>query len=161
MQPRVGISSCLLGRRVRYDGGHRKAAALLRWRVRWVPVCPELEVGMGVPREPVRLVGARMVSRSGVDWTARMRAFARRRIAQLRRLNLAGFVLKAGSPSCGIERVKRYGPRGRPSLRGQGLFAAALLEAFPRLPIADEARLADPTARAEFLRRVKAYARRS
>src|SRR5690606_4696456 len=108
---RIGISSCLLGHAVRWDGGHKRDAFLVERLgrfVEWVPVCPELELGMGVPREPIRLVargaGIRLVSVSGgVDWTARMRAFAQRRVRALARLGLCGYVLKARSPSCGLE----------------------------------------------------------
>jgi uncharacterized protein YbbK (DUF523 family) len=142
-----------LGRPVRYDGGHKRAAALaaLGRRVRWVEVCPELEAGMGVPREPVRLAGPgpRLVGvTSGADWTGRMRALARRRIRQLRRLGVAGYVFKARSPSCGIRGVAGG---------GRGLFAAALLEALPELPVADEEQLATRAAREAFLARVRAY----
>ena len=161
----MGISSCLLGERVRYDGGHKRAGAITRSlgaRVEWVAVCPELEVGMGVPREPVRLArpGPRMVGvESGRDWTRRMRSFARRRVRELQSLGLSGYIFKARSPSCGIGRVRLFGPRGRPSLRGRGLFAAALMEAWPDLPVADEEGLAGREAREAFLARVLDYSR--
>src|SRR5262245_12856687 len=111
---RVGISACLLGQEVRYDGGHQKdvyIADVLARHFSWVPVCPELEVGMGVPREPVRLVGLARAPRmlgvtSGTDHTAAMNELARRRVRDLARQGLHGYILKRGSPSCGMERVK-------------------------------------------------------
>ncbi len=104
-RPRIGISSCLLGETVRYDGGHQRDPLLIQTLglfVKWVPVCPELEAGMGVPREPVRLVRSngrlRMVGeRSRKDWTAAMQRYERRRLAQLGTLDLAGYVLKSES----------------------------------------------------------------
>ena len=163
---RIGISSCLLGARVRYDGGHKKDDFLVntfgRW-VEWVPVCPEVEVGMGTPRESIRLVregeAVRLVGpRSGEDWTDRMTAFARRRTEGLAGADLSGFVLKKDSPSCGMERVKVYGG-GMPSRTGRGLFARALLERFPDLPVEEEGRLCDPRLRDNFVERVFAYHR--
>jgi uncharacterized protein YbbK (DUF523 family) len=157
--PRVGISRCLLGDQVRYDGGHKHEAALLDIlgaHVEWVPVCPELEVGMGVPREPVQLAatgGDRRVrlvgADSGADWTDRMEAWAAERIAALRAAGLAGFVLKSRSPSCGPHEVAV-----RSGGSGPGLFALALLTAMPGLPVEDEERLRHPEARALFLERV-------
>lgn len=166
-RPRIGISSCLLGEEVRYDGGHQCDLFLVQTLgafVEWVPVCPELEVGMGVPREPVRLVRAggrlRMVGeRSRRDWTTAMQRYARRRLAQLGALDLAGYVLKSKSPSCGMERVKVYGGGGAPSRNGRGLFAEALMAAWPLLPVEEEGRLNDPALREHFIERVFAYAR--
>jgi uncharacterized protein YbgA (DUF1722 family)/uncharacterized protein YbbK (DUF523 family) len=164
---RIGVSSCLLGAEVRYDGGHKRDRFLtdvLARHVEFVPVCPELEAGMGVPRPPVRLVRAgnevRMVeTASGRDHTARMRAFASRRVAALRGLDLCGWVLKRDSPSCGMERVKVYEP-GVPGRReGQGLFAQALMAALPHLPVEEEGRLLDPALRENFVERVFAYRR--
>jgi uncharacterized protein YbgA (DUF1722 family)/uncharacterized protein YbbK (DUF523 family) len=164
---RIGVSTCLLGREVRYNGGHKRDAYvtdLLGRYLDFVPVCPELEVGMGVPREPVRLVGdpeqPRMVgTTSGEDWTDRMIAYSARRVAQLQRLELSGYILKNRSPSCGMERVKVYNDTGMPQNRGRGLFAAALLAALPLLPVEEEGRLHDPLLRENFLVRVFAYHR--
>jgi uncharacterized protein YbbK (DUF523 family) len=158
-KPRVGISACLLGRAVRWDGGHKRDALLLGaldGRVEWLPVCPELELGMGVPRPSVRLVreGGEIRMReneSGRDHTSAMRAFAARRASELAKLELAGFVLKKGSPSCGIDGVE-VERAGAPA--GRGLFAAALIEAMPWLPVEDEERLRDPVLRERFLARV-------
>jgi uncharacterized protein YbbK (DUF523 family) len=151
MKPRVGISRCLLGDDVRYDGTHKRADDLLASlgrHVEWVPVCPEVEVGMGTPREPIQLVSAAGRVRllgvtSGEDWTERMQAWARERIELLRRLNLSGFVLKARSPSCGV--------------RGGGMFAQALIDAMPDLPVAEEDDLADALSREVFLAKVRAF----
>jgi uncharacterized protein YbgA (DUF1722 family)/uncharacterized protein YbbK (DUF523 family) len=170
---RVGVSACLLGRPVRFDGQHKRDGFLvdeLGPFVTFVPVCPELEVGMGVPRETLRLVrrpggkgDPRLVARSGEDWTERMTSFARARVAALAREDLSGFVLKKDSPSCGVWRVKQYdddGPEtGSPSRDGQGLFAAELQRMFPRLPVEEEGRLCDAKLRDNFIERVFAYQR--
>lgn len=166
---RVGISSCLLGRKVRYDGQHKRDPFLvdvLGAFVEWVPVCPELEAGMGVPREPIRLVGRpgglRVIAeRSGTDHTETMRAYAERRVAELAQDDLSGYVTKKDSPSCGMERVRVYGARGSgpPRRDGVGTFARALLERMPLLPVEEEGRLRDPALRESFIERVFAFAR--
>ena len=166
---RIGISACLLGQQVRYDGGHKRDAWIadgLGRLVEFVPVCPEVEAGLGVPRPPIRLVDAgggavRLVEpASGRDLTARMRRFAERRVRALADEDLCGFVLKARSPSCGPARVEVRGPRGgRPRLAGRGLFAEALLRRHPLLPVEEEGGLADPARRAHFLLRVHAFRR--
>ncbi|MBM3820516.1 MAG: DUF523 domain-containing protein [Acidimicrobiia bacterium] len=169
-RPRVGISRCLLGDEVRYDGTHTLDADLvstLGAHVEWVPVCPEVEVGMGTPREPIHLVaGANGVPSadarvrllgvtSGTDWTGRMHAWARTRAEALRQLGLSGFILKARSPSCGIRDVRVDGDERS----GRGLFAQAIVDAMPGLPVADEDELHDPAARRAFLTRVLAFRR--
>jgi uncharacterized protein YbbK (DUF523 family) len=172
-RPRVGISRCLLGDEVRYDGTHKRDQGVMDALgpfVEWVPVCPEVEIGMGTPREPVHLVisGARTAAseasvrmrglKSGEDWTARMQAWADDRLRTLAALSLSGYVFKARSPSCGIRGVPIHDGDGtRP---GQGLFAHALIAALPDLPVADEEMLADPRTREEFLDQVRRnYAR--
>jgi uncharacterized protein YbbK (DUF523 family) len=163
---RIGISACLLGEKVRYDGGHKRdplLMAIFGTDVEWVPVCPEVEMGMGTPREPVRLErdssGVRMVSfNTRVDYTAAMTDWARERITTLARAELDGYVLKSDSPSCGKERVKVF-EAGAPLRNGTGLFAAALISSMPSLPVEDEARLRDPDAREQFLARVLEYHR--
>ncbi|HLG58406.1 MAG TPA: DUF523 domain-containing protein [Vicinamibacterales bacterium] len=171
--PRIGISRCLLGDEVRYDGGHKREDTLvseLGRHVEWVPVCPEMEVGMGVPREPIQLVASvdgvrsesarvRMVGvLSGEDWTARMEQWARARVHAFAALRVSGFVLKARSPSCGPHDVPVHGHgNDAHTLRGRGLFAEALDEGLPGLPIEDEEGLRDPDARQRFLDRVLAY----
>lgn len=164
---RLGVSSCLLGASVRFDGGHkhdRFLTDLLGRYVEWVPVCPEVEVGMGVPRESLRLVGTpaspRMIGlRSGDDYTERMRRFAADRVRALGALDLCGYVFKKDSPSCGIERVRVYGSGGAPTRRGQGLFAAAFTAAYPLIPVEEEGRLTDPTLRESFIERIFCYRR--
>ena len=159
-RPRIGVSACLLGETVRYDGGHKRHEWLvdvLGREVEWVPVCPEVEVGLGTPREPIDLVrtadGIRLLTtRTRVDLTERMGAFAAARVERLATERLSGYVLKADSPSCG--------PAGVPIVAGgsgRGMFAAALLQRFPDLPIADERQLNDPEARQSFAARVRAY----
>ncbi len=164
---RIGVSSCLLGQNVRWDGGHKRDRFLtdeLAHFVEWVPVCPEVELGLGTPRPTVRLVrrGAdvRMVEpKSGADHTDAMRAYARRRVRELDREDLSGYVLKKDSPSCGMERVKVYPAAGAGARDGRGLFAEALLERFPHLPVEEEGRLGDARLRENFVVRLFAYRR--
>jgi uncharacterized protein YbbK (DUF523 family) len=162
---RLGISACLLGDEVRHDGGHKRDTYLtdvLGSLVEWVKVCPEVEIGMGTPREPIRLVDEdgriRLVSvTTRVDYTASMSAFAARRADALAVEGLSGFVLKTDSPSCGMTGVKVHSTDGSSTRTGIGLFAKALRARFPDLPIEEEGRLADPQRRAQFLERVFAY----
>jgi uncharacterized protein YbgA (DUF1722 family)/uncharacterized protein YbbK (DUF523 family) len=166
--PRIGISACLLGQEVRFDGGHKRDPFLTESfgrHVQWVPVCPEVELGLGVPRETVRLErhadGLHLVApKSGVDHTRAMERFASRRVAALAALGLDGFVLKKDSPSCGMERVRVHA-RGAsaPAREGRGLFAAALVEGLPLLPVEEEGRLHDPRLRESFVARVFAHRR--
>lgn len=167
-RPGLGISACLLGDQVRFDGGHKRDAFLtdiLSPHVRWVRVCPEVEVGMGTPRETLRLErrgrGAiRMVTtRTHIDHTGAMSAWARKRLTELERENLCGYVLKKDSPSCGMERVKIFDASGVPQRTGRGIFAEALLQRFPNLPVEEEGRLSDPRLRENFIERVFAYHR--
>ena len=163
---RIGISSCLLGDEVRFDGGHKRNSFLtetLAPCVEWVKVCPEVEVGMGIPRETLRLVAVdgdtRMITtRTGVDHTDAMRAYAERRTRQLEGSDLRGYVLKKDSPSCGMERVKVYG-NGAAVRTGVGTYAEILKARFPNLPIEEEGRLTDPVLRENFIERVFAYDR--
>jgi uncharacterized protein YbgA (DUF1722 family)/uncharacterized protein YbbK (DUF523 family) len=164
---RIGISACLLGERVRFDGGHKRdgfLAGTLASLVEFVPVCPEVELGLPVPRETLRLVraedGVRLVApASGTDHTDAMRAFARRRCAELAQQGLAGFVLKKDSPTCGMERVKLYDAHGVPAREARGLFAEALLASDAWLPVEEEGRLSDPRLRENFFDRVFGYRR--
>lgn len=163
----LGISSCLLGANVRYDGGHKLDRYLhdvLGRYVRWVAVCPEVECGLGVPRESMRLVGdpaaPRLVTtRTGVDLTARMETWARDRAASLEAEDLRGFVFKSASPSSGLRSVKVYDEKGNPTRRGVGIFARAFTERFPLLPVEDEGRLHDPAIRENFIECVFAFDR--
>jgi len=161
---RIGVSACLLGERVRYDGGHKRAESLIRateGAVEWVQVCPEVEVGMGTPRETLHLCGAahspRLVTtKTRFDHTDAMVAWARGRIAALVRVEIDGFVLKTRSPSCGLASVPVLGADGK-STTGRGIFAAEVARALPDLPLADEEQLADPVELAAFLRRVATH----
>ena len=162
----VGVSACLLGCEVRFDGGHKRDRFLLEDLSRhfdWIRVCPEVEIGLGTPRESIRLVGRpeapRLVApRSGRDLTERMEYHAASRVQGLRARRIRGFVLKKDSPTCGMERVRVWDGE-IPVREGQGLFARALTEAWPTLPVEEEGRLNDPNLRDSFLTRVFAYDR--
>jgi uncharacterized protein YbgA (DUF1722 family)/uncharacterized protein YbbK (DUF523 family) len=164
---KLGISSCLLGQEVRFDGGHkldRFLTGTLGKYVEYVPVCPEVECGLGIPRESMRLVGdpesPRLVtSRSNVDLTERMLKFARKRAKELEKEDLCGFIFKSGSPSSGMERVRVYGEKGMPQKRGVGIFAREVMNHFPLIPFEDEGRLHDPVLRENFTERIFALRR--
>ena len=166
---RIGISSCLLGQKVRFDGGHKYDASLAGMfgeAVEWVPICPEVEAGFGTPREPVRLERVegrvRLIAiTTRRDLTGELDGFAQRRVAEIEREDLSGYILKSDSPSCGLVGVKLYDEQGVPERSGRGRFAAALVERYPDLPVEDEARLSDPRLRRLFVERVLAYSRRS
>jgi uncharacterized protein YbgA (DUF1722 family)/uncharacterized protein YbbK (DUF523 family) len=159
---KLGISSCLLGEKVRYDGGQQRDSFLtdtLGRYVEFVPVCPEVECGLGVPREPMRLVGRpeapRLVTvRTKQDQTQRLLVWARQRVEELAREELAGFIFKSKSPSSGMARVKVYHERGTPAGTGVGLFARVFMERFPLVPVEDEGRLHDPELRENFIERI-------
>jgi uncharacterized protein YbgA (DUF1722 family)/uncharacterized protein YbbK (DUF523 family) len=163
----IGVSACLLGHKVRFDGGHkhdRYVTDILGGYFHFVPVCPEVEIGMGVPREAVRLTGApqapRIVGgRTGTDWTERMTVFADQRVRQNDLRSLSGYILKKDSPSCGMERVKLYRPSQVPEKTAVGLYARALRARHPLLPVEEEGRLNDPRLRENFIERVFAYHR--
>jgi len=163
---RVGVSSCLLGQKVRYDGGHKRhdfVADTLGARVVFVPVCPEVEMGLGTPRQTLRLIrkedDVRLIMANGHDYTTAMRAFAKKRVEQLKDEDLSGYVLKKDSPSCGLTRVKVYEETGIPSKTGRGVYADALLARWPHLPVEEEGRLQDEALRENFLERLSAYHR--
>jgi uncharacterized protein YbgA (DUF1722 family)/uncharacterized protein YbbK (DUF523 family) len=159
---RLGISSCLLGEKVRFDGGHKLDTLITETFGRyftWIPVCPEMEIGLGTPRETLRLVSAGESSRlvavkSGIDLTDKMSAWAAERLEQLAQLNLRGYILKKDSPSCGMERVRIYQGSGMPQRSGSGIYAAMLLRRFPMLPVEEEGRLHDAGLRENFVERV-------
>lgn len=165
---RIGISACLLGEAVRFDGGHKRDAFLtdtLGPYIEWVPVCPEVEIGLGTPRESIRLTrvgdGLRLLgTKSGADHTISMRRYARRRATQLALADLDGYVLKKDSPSCGLHRVRVYGASGQPPARsGRGLFAEELVRRLPELPVEEEGRLSDPRLRENWVERVFVHVR--
>ncbi len=159
---KIGISSCLLGEKVRYDGGHKWEQFItdtLGQYVDFVPVCPEKECGLGVPREPMRLVGdpqsPRLLTvKTKQDYTDLMVQWARTRLEELAKKNLCGFIFKSGSPSSGMARVKVYDAHGVPAKQGVGLFAAAFMARFPLVPVEDEGRLHHPQIRENFIERV-------
>ncbi len=168
LQPHLGASACLLGHTVRYDGGHKCVpflAEVLARFVKWVPVCPEMEAGLGCPREPMQLVGKpvrpQLVGKcTGRCFTPLLESYCERKLAELAQLQLDGFVLKSRSPSCGLRRVPVYDPCSRPLALGQGIFARHLQRAFPLLPLAQEEELARPgMAREAFLERAFAHRR--
>jgi len=156
---RIGVSTCLLGQNVRYDGGHKHDRFItdtLGQYVEFVPVCPEAECGLGIPREAMRLVGdldsPRLVTvRTHVDHTERMLAWAGKRVTELEKEGLCGFIFKSDSPSSGMERVKVYNEKGMPEKKGVGLFANAFMRHFPLIPVEEEGRLHDPKLRENFI----------
>jgi len=161
---RLGISACLLGEPVRFDGGHkldRFITDTLGKYVEFFPVCPEVECGLGVPREAMRLVGnpeaPRLVTvRTKVNLTDRMLTWAKKRVGELEQENLCGFIFKSKSPSSGMERVRVYKEpsQGSPVTRGVGMFARIFMEHFPLLPVEEEGRLHDPVLRENFIERI-------
>ena len=161
-KPRLGISTCLLGQNVRYDGGHthdRFLTDTFGSFVEWVPVCPEVECGLPVPREPMHLEGdpedpRLMTIRTHVDMTKRMKRWARKRLKELEGEDLVGYVFKSKSPSSGMERVKVFDENGVPRKIGVGIFARAFMQHFPLLPAEDEGRLHDPLIRENFIERI-------
>lgn len=156
---RLGISSCLLGEKVRFDGGHKLDRFLvdtLGKYVDYVPVCPEVEIGLTIPREALRQVGdpehPRLVTaKSGEDLTERMVSWAKSRVAELEKEDLCGFIFKSRSPSSGMERVKVYDMHGVPHKKGVGVFARTFMTHFPLLPVEEEGRLHDPKLRENFI----------
>lgn len=164
---RIGVSRCLLGDEVRYDGGHKRDRFLtdvLGRYVEWVPICPEVEAGLGTPREAMRLVGnasqPRLVTiKTERDMTKPLAMLTERRLDQLETTDLSGYVFKKESPSCGIARVRIFNRHGMPSRNGVGLFARAFMERFPLVPVEDEGRLCDPILRDNFIERVFSYHR--
>ena len=164
---KLGVSSCLLGENVRYDGGHKLDRFLtdtLGEYVEYVPVCPETECGLGVPREAMHLEGdpafPRLITTSTrQDMTRRMMTWAHKRVAQLEKEALCGFIFKSDSPSSGRERIKVYNEKGMPVKKGVGIFARIFMEHFPLLPAEDDGRLHDPGLRENFIERIFALKR--
>jgi uncharacterized protein YbbK (DUF523 family) len=156
---KIGISTCLTGEKVRYDGGHkldRYITDTLGQYLDYVPVCPEVEYGLPVPREPLRLVGDSasprlLTSRTGIDHTEGMSRWAERRLDDLEREEICGFIFKSRSPSSGLKGVKVYTASGMPSHSGTGIFAAAFIRRNPLLPVIDDGRLHDPSLRETFV----------
>jgi len=164
---KLGISACLLGQSVRYNGGHQLDHFLkdtLGRYVDYVPVCPEVECGFGVPREAFRLVGKPdrprlMTINTKQDFTERMEVWARKRLTEIDGEGLCGFIFKGGSPSSGMERVKVYDDKGMPAKIGVGIFARIFMEHFPLTPVEEDGRLHDPVLRENFIERIFALRR--
>jgi uncharacterized protein YbgA (DUF1722 family)/uncharacterized protein YbbK (DUF523 family) len=165
---RLGISSCLLGEKVRWDGGHKEnryARETLGEYFTYVPVCPEVDVGMGVPREAVQLRGNKnsqklVGTQSGKDWTAKMFRFSEKKIRELSTLQLSGFIFKQGSPSCGVGHIPVYSEsQGKLNSLSRGLFARAFMARFPLTPVVEEGKLEDIKIRENFIVRVFSYHR--
>lgn len=163
----VGVSACLLGEKVRYDGGHKHDHFItdtLGKFFAYIPVCPEVECGLPVPREPMHLAGdiddPRLVTiHTGIDHTERMQKWSRDKLDELRKSGLSGFIFKSKSPSSGMRGVKIYRDSAQPVYSGTGLFAAAFMNRFPLIPAEDEGRLHDPGLRENFIERVFVYHR--
>ena len=164
---RIGLSTCLLGENVRFDGGHKRdrfVTDTLGQFLEFVPVCPEMECGLGVPRESMRLVGKpespRLVTnRTKIDHTERMITWARKRVQELEKEDLCGFIFKSRSPSSGMERVRVYNEKGIPEKKGVGMFARIFMEHFPLLPVEEDGRLHDIRLRENFIERIFALKR--
>ncbi len=164
---RLGVSTCLMGKNVRYDGGHQRDRFLMNTLgefVDWVPVCPEVEIGLPTPREAMHLEGdpenPRLVTiKTGKDYTKRMQSWARERLEQLADENLHGFIFKKRSPSSGLYRVKVYDEHGMPSRTGTGIFPHEVMRRFPLLPLEEDGRLHDMGLRENFIERVFVYCR--
>ena len=164
---KLGVSACLLGQKVRYDGGHKHdpfVAGILGPHVEWVSVCPEVEYGLAIPREPMRLAGdpstPRLITiRTGIDHRSGMLDWADKRLTALEKEKLCGFIFKSKSPSSGMQGVKVYSESGTPSRTGIGIFAGAFMRRFPLLPTEDEGRLGDPKLRENFVERIFVFKR--
>lgn len=165
---RLGVSSCLLGAEVRYDGGHKRDRYLTdilgEW-FEWVPMSPELDIGLGVPRSTIQLESGHPEPHliepiSGEVLTERMESYARDKVDQLQEAGLDGFIFKEASPSCGVEGVKVFGQDERPARNGVGVFARVLIRQWPGLPVAEDGWLEDPDRRKDFFERVLQHHRR-
>lgn len=166
-KPRVGISSCLLGEDVRYDGKnkrHRIIVEIVGPQVEWVPLCPEVEIGMGVPRAPVNLIGSLesptlLATETGKNWTEEMKVFSRQKIQILKEYRLSGYIFKNSSPSCGLKKVKVYEDSSLDKWvpRGTGVFAQEFLLEFPDLPVVDEMELSTEKEGALFMKKLRKY----
>lgn len=163
---RIGISACLLGESVRYDGGHKHneyITTTLGQYFDFVPFCPEVAIGLGVPRPPIRLVQerigvrARGVDDPKLDVTQQLVAYATQVVPALDQLS--GYILKKNSPSCGMKRVKVYRGKKSAAVNGTGIYARTLMEQLPELPFEEEGRLMDPLWRGNFVERVFVYHR--
>ena len=159
---KIAISSCLMGNEVRFNGGHKRHSFLmneLSHFVDWRPFCPEVAIGLGVPRSTLRLVGDAdsprlIMPKTNEDYTEKMKAFATKLSDQLKDEGIHGIILKSASPSCGMRRVKVYNEKGLPSRDGVGVFAAEILKKFALTPVEEDGRMNDPMHRENFIFRV-------
>lgn len=166
-KPRIGISQCLLGDAVRYDGGHKLDAFLtdvLAPFVEWVPICPEVEAGLGIPREAMHLTGnpnsPRLLTiHTKMDHTRTLKTFSQRRVQELVTADLDGYISKSHSPSCGIHGVPLYSEKGRASQQGKGIFSTVVQKTFPLLPMEEEGHLNKSAIRENFIERIFGYRR--
>ena len=164
---KIGVSSCLLGKEVRYNGGHshdRYITGTLSGYFSFVDVCPEVEAGFGIPRETLRLVGdpdspRLLTTKTKKDFTDKMMNWAKQRVLELEKEDLCGFIFKKGSPSSGMERVRVYTEKGMPSNRGSGMFARIFMRHFPLVPVEEDGRLNDSVLRENFIERIFAFRR--
>lgn len=159
---------CLLGEEVRHDGGHKRDRYVTEVVARyfdWIPVCPEVDLGMGTPREPIHLVqtadGVRLAGvETGEDWTQRMATYAESRVTEIETLGIDGYIVKKGSPSCGARAVELQHPDGSSTPNAVGAFARVLAARLPELPIVEEDQLVDAATRKSFVERARAHYRR-
>jgi len=164
--PKIGISTCLMGEKVRYDGGHKLDRFIrntLGKYVRFFPVCPEVECGMSVPREALRLEGDAdnprlMTQKTRRDYTEQMQEWGRNKLNKLEKENLDGYIFKSKSPSSGMQRIKVYNAKGHPAPNGVGIWARMFMDHFPLLPVEDDGRLNDPVLRENFISRIFVFA---
>jgi uncharacterized protein YbbK (DUF523 family) len=165
---KIGISSCLLGEKVRYDGRHKRNIvlkdALREKHIDYIPVCPEVECGLGVPRKSMHLEGnpdspRLIIISTGEDTTKRMVNWALKRLNQLEKEDIYGFIFKSNSPSCGIRKVKYFNKKHMHPKEGKGIFAKFFIEHFPLLPVEDEELLNDPAMLENFIDRIFAFAK--
>ncbi len=164
---RIAVSSCLLGKKVRFDGGHKLDRFITETLGRffeWVQVCPEVEAGFGVPRETLRLEkqgeSVRLLTtKSRLDLTSRMKSYAEARVEELSKEGISGYIFKSKSPSCGMEKVRICTAGSMPAKTGRGIFADALMSRLPDLPAEEEGRLCDPRIRENWIQRVFAFYR--
>lgn len=161
---RIGISSCLLGQNVRYDGGNTENTYVteeLARQFEFVPYCPEVAIGMGIPRPPIQLVDcdgeihALGIDNPAMDLSLPLSEYGKHVASEIH--DLSGFIFKRNSPSCGINDVKVLTANNHYELRGQGIFAQQIIQHLPSLPVIDEQQLMHKTLRQNFLENVKIY----
>jgi uncharacterized protein YbbK (DUF523 family) len=166
-KPCVGISPCLLGKKVRYDGGQRRnryITDILGKYFAWIPVCPEVEYGLGIPREPMQLVGDQAKPRivtisTGIDHTDGMVKWVENKLVELEKEDLCGFIFKSKSPSSAIRGVRIISPSGVECGVGPGIFGGAFIKHFSLIPAIDDEQLGNPVLRKDFLEKVFALKR--